>query len=112
VRHLLLPVMTHTPKERLNVSNSAPLLPQPDSHMIGCGTNSSNKIDATESTNQLIGKLWAYANRDSPVGSADPAFTRCGPTLNEGHGFSRAVIGWVGEGFSPWRTFFALKGTG
>jgi hypothetical protein len=28
-------VMTHTPKERLNVANSAALLPQPDFHMIG-----------------------------------------------------------------------------
>jgi hypothetical protein len=42
-----------TPKERLNVSNSAALLPQPDSHMMGRRTNSSNKISATESTNQL-----------------------------------------------------------
>jgi hypothetical protein len=46
--------MTHTPKQRLNVANSAALLPQPDSHRIGRGTNSSNKLNATESTNQLI----------------------------------------------------------
>jgi hypothetical protein len=53
VRHLCF-CYDHTPKERLNVSNSAALLPRPDSHMIGRGTNSSNKINATESTNQLI----------------------------------------------------------
>jgi hypothetical protein len=32
----------------LNVANSAALLPQRDSHMIGRGTNSSNKINATQ----------------------------------------------------------------
>jgi hypothetical protein len=44
--------MIHTPHERLNVANSAALLPQRDSHMIGRGTNWSNKINPTESTNQ------------------------------------------------------------
>jgi hypothetical protein len=49
---LLVLYMTHTSKGRLNISNS--LLPQPDFPLIGRGTNLSNKINATESTNQLF----------------------------------------------------------
>ena len=46
--------MTHTSQRRLNLSNSTALLPRPDFPMIGRATNLSRKINATESTNQLI----------------------------------------------------------
>src|ERR1700722_1700520 len=60
----LASAMTHTPKEWRNVSNSAPLLPQPDSHVIGRGTNWSNKINPTEPTNQLT---WTALTKKAPL---------------------------------------------
>jgi hypothetical protein len=76
-------VMKH-PKERLNVSNSAPSATQPDSHMIGRGTNSSNKINATESTNPLI---WTV-----PEGRLIQDLHAEDKLWNKGHGYSRAAL--------------------
>jgi hypothetical protein len=77
--------MTHTSQRRLNLSKPTALLPQPDFPMIGRATNLSRKINATESTNQLI---WTAPERLREKLS------------NEGHGFSRAVIGCALDGFS------------